>query len=330
MKCTFIGSGSDEVRYSFQDTKSHQVFRSRDITFVDSIYEARSSDTSEGSENSKSFEDSGRLDEEYSEDGASFKKGGSETLHVRRSNTKSRAPVSDVHQVGDEREVEVLRSFNWPPIELITEDGLLPDRERVQRVLYVRRYRKVRAVALLKGSVFCMFGGTKRLGTSVVEGKVVRSLQRLLEIESSEVISLQSGTGGPTTLERVASCIVGREAYCSTEFEGRIVGCKSNPTLHGACSLARVVQFFTIVQFSTIMQFGTSLSSLYSLFVRAVCGGAIYHTQVCIEVCAGVVYPNSELQCHCGVVLSAGPGLSEGATTTPFALRVVVELWLSK
>nr|GEZ01849.1 retrovirus-related Pol polyprotein from transposon TNT 1-94 [Tanacetum cinerariifolium] len=315
---TLEGSGSDEVRYSFQDTKSHQVFQSRDITFVDSIYGARSSDTSEGSENSRSFEDSGRLDEEYSEDGASFKEGGSKTLHVRRSNTKSRAPkkaineemvsleknkmcslvrilagkkasqrlwmfkvkedqnnrkmykarlvvkgfqqkwgldyheifssvmkmttISDVHQVGDEREVEVLRSFNWPPIELTTKDGLLPDRDRVQRVLYVRRYRKVRAVALLKGSVFCMFGGTKRLGTSVVEGKVVQSLQRLLEMESSEVISLQ----------------------------------------------------------------------------------------VCIEVCAGVVYPNSELQCHCGVVLSAGPGLSEVATTTPFALRVVVELWLIK
>ncbi|GJT55539.1 hypothetical protein Tco_0990593 [Tanacetum coccineum] len=46
MKCTFIGSGSDEVRYSFQDTKSHQVIRSRDITFVDSIYGARSATNS--------------------------------------------------------------------------------------------------------------------------------------------------------------------------------------------------------------------------------------------------------------------------------------------
>ncbi|GKE79231.1 hypothetical protein Tco_1545351 [Tanacetum coccineum] len=99
MKCTFIRSDSDEVRYSFQDTKSHQVIRSRDITFVDSIYEARSatnssslmkpiqksqspggsSDTSEGSENSGSFEDSGRLDEEYSEDGALSEEGGFET-----------------------------------------------------------------------------------------------------------------------------------------------------------------------------------------------------------------------------------------------------------
>ncbi|GJY88500.1 retrovirus-related pol polyprotein from transposon TNT 1-94 [Tanacetum coccineum] len=309
MKCTFIGSGSDEVRYSFRDTKSHQVIRSRDITFVDSIYGARSatnsssltkpiqksqvvlvdilenlaendsivaehglsseitqspggsSDTSEGSENSRSFEDSGRSDEEYSEDGASSKEGGSETPQVRRSTRESRAPVRyspsanyllltengepdsysealsskefvqwnkaiieemvslkmneacslvrlpagknasqslwmfmvkeeqdgskrykarlmvkaqkrgflaswaerkprvqiegnsvrtdlsseatvlifvgdswneepcrDVHQVGDEREVEVLRIFNWPPSELITEDDVLPER----------------------------------------------------------------------------------------------------------------------------------------------------------------------------------------------------------
>ncbi|GJW75489.1 hypothetical protein Tco_0134859 [Tanacetum coccineum] len=42
MKCAFIGSGSYEMRYSFQDTKSHQVIRSRDITFIDSIYRARS------------------------------------------------------------------------------------------------------------------------------------------------------------------------------------------------------------------------------------------------------------------------------------------------
>ncbi|GJV77535.1 hypothetical protein Tco_1509119 [Tanacetum coccineum] len=141
MKSTFIGSGSDEMRYSFQDMKSHQVIRSRDITFVDSIYGARSatdsssltkpiqkiqvvlvdipdnlaendnivaehwlsseitkslggsSNTSEGSENSRSFEDSGRSDKEYSEDRASSKEGGSETLQVRRSTRESRAPV---------------------------------------------------------------------------------------------------------------------------------------------------------------------------------------------------------------------------------------------
>ncbi|GJY70677.1 retrovirus-related pol polyprotein from transposon TNT 1-94 [Tanacetum coccineum] len=135
------GSGLDEMRYSFWDTKSHQVIRSRDITFADSIYGARSatdsssltkpiqksqvvlvdipdnlaendsivaehglsseitqspggsSDTSEGSENSGSFKDSGRSDEEYSEDGASSKEGGFETPQVRRSTRESRAPV---------------------------------------------------------------------------------------------------------------------------------------------------------------------------------------------------------------------------------------------
>ncbi|GKD19889.1 retrovirus-related pol polyprotein from transposon TNT 1-94, partial [Tanacetum coccineum] len=42
MKCTFIGNSLDEMRYSFRDTKSHQVIRSRDITFKDSIYGSRS------------------------------------------------------------------------------------------------------------------------------------------------------------------------------------------------------------------------------------------------------------------------------------------------
>nr|GEW98475.1 ribonuclease H-like domain-containing protein [Tanacetum cinerariifolium] len=34
-------------------------------------------------------------------------------------------PCNNVHQVGDEIEVEVLRSFNWPPSELITENDFL-------------------------------------------------------------------------------------------------------------------------------------------------------------------------------------------------------------
>nr|GEW43300.1 retrovirus-related Pol polyprotein from transposon TNT 1-94 [Tanacetum cinerariifolium] len=199
-----------------------------------------SSETSEGSENSKRFEDSGRLNEEYSKDRASSKEEGFESPHVRRSTRESRAPVSkesvqwkkaiikemvsleknqtcslvrlpaskkasqslwmfrvkeeqdgskrlvlrivaakDLHleqldiktaflhgdldediymtqpegfqtvgkeenvvdtkslihlvknlKVGNEREVEVLGSFNWPPSKLITEDGLLPERER--------------------------------------------------------------------------------------------------------------------------------------------------------------------------------------------------------
>ncbi|GJT79641.1 hypothetical protein Tco_1053983 [Tanacetum coccineum] len=130
MKCTFIGSSSDAMRNSFQDTKSHQS-------------PGVSSDTSEGYKNSRSFEDSGRSDEEYSEDGASSKEGGSMTPQVQRSTRESSAPVrvlifvedswneepcKDVYQVGDVREVEVLHSFNCPPSELITEDGVLPER----------------------------------------------------------------------------------------------------------------------------------------------------------------------------------------------------------
>ncbi|GKA58055.1 hypothetical protein Tco_0757243 [Tanacetum coccineum] len=108
-----------------------------------------SSDTSEGSENSRSFEDSGRSDEEYSEDGASSKEGGFETQQnqtfslVRISAGKKASQrlwmfkVKEEQNgrkrykprlVGDEREVEVLRSFNWPPSELITDDGVLLER----------------------------------------------------------------------------------------------------------------------------------------------------------------------------------------------------------
>ncbi|GJW01232.1 hypothetical protein Tco_1556483, partial [Tanacetum coccineum] len=61
----------------------------------------------------------------------------------RCSEKQNEDPCRDVHQVGDEREVEALSSLNLPPR------------------------------LLMNG------------------GKVVRSLQRLLEMESSEVISLQ-------------------------------------------------------------------------------------------------------------------------------------------
>ncbi|GKC69252.1 retrovirus-related pol polyprotein from transposon TNT 1-94 [Tanacetum coccineum] len=165
-------------------------------------------DTNEGSENSGSFKDSRRSDEEYSGDKASSKEGkaiNEEMVSLEKNQTCSlvrlptgkkasqslwmfrvraeqdgrkrvlifvedswnEEPCSDVHQTGDEIEVEVLHSFNWPPSKLITEDGILPERGYSQlmmlvqdtlyrmspgpRVLYVQRYRKVRAVALLMG-----------------------------------------------------------------------------------------------------------------------------------------------------------------------------------
>nr|GEW89208.1 retrovirus-related Pol polyprotein from transposon TNT 1-94 [Tanacetum cinerariifolium] len=52
-----------------------------------------SSNTSEGSKNSRSFEDFGRSDKEDSKDGASFKEEGSETPHVQRSNRESMALI---------------------------------------------------------------------------------------------------------------------------------------------------------------------------------------------------------------------------------------------
>nr|GEX99707.1 hypothetical protein [Tanacetum cinerariifolium] len=128
-----------------------------------------SSDTSEGSKNSESFEDSRRSDEEYSKDGASSEEGGSKTPHERRHHKdyecsrlkKSRMARkgSDMaefnkpkwwfslvfemkdrcseKQVGDEREVEVLRSFSWPPSELITDDGVLPEKGRADYVVQI-------------------------------------------------------------------------------------------------------------------------------------------------------------------------------------------------
>ncbi|GKA98492.1 retrovirus-related pol polyprotein from transposon TNT 1-94, partial [Tanacetum coccineum] len=99
MKCTFIGSGSDEVSATDSSSLTKPIQKSQ-VVLVDisenlaknnSIVAEHelsskitqspggSSDTSEGSENSGSFEDSGRSDEEYSEDRASSKEGSSET-----------------------------------------------------------------------------------------------------------------------------------------------------------------------------------------------------------------------------------------------------------
>ncbi|GJT02787.1 retrovirus-related pol polyprotein from transposon TNT 1-94 [Tanacetum coccineum] len=100
-KQRYYSCGSDEMRYSFRDTKSHQVIREAEILqlwtrFMEPVQKSLRAHV--GAQirvrgpKTVSFEDSGRSDE-YSEDGASFKEGGSETPQVRRSTRVSRAPV---------------------------------------------------------------------------------------------------------------------------------------------------------------------------------------------------------------------------------------------
>ncbi|GKB38613.1 retrovirus-related pol polyprotein from transposon TNT 1-94, partial [Tanacetum coccineum] len=306
MKCIFIGNGSDEVRYSFRDTKSQQVIRSRDITFVDSIYGARYATNSSSltkpiqksqvvlvdipenlAENDRIVAEHGLSSEITQSPGIRVRGpktvGASRIVEDQMKNTlktehppireaprlyryedppespglrkdyqqgrmhhkacgcswlkksmmaakaqkrgfsaswagrkprvqiegnsvrtdssteatmKDRCskkqvlgyvltvgvttveyswneePCRDVHQVGDEREVEVLRSFNWPPSELITEDGVLPERgysqfNDVSSGYLDTLYRKSPSPAFGWCSVFRMFGGTESLARVV-------------------------------------------------------------------------------------------------------------------------------------------------------------------
>ncbi|GJV81551.1 hypothetical protein Tco_1517421 [Tanacetum coccineum] len=108
MKCTFIArSATDSSSLTKPIQKSQVVLVDipKNLAENDSIVVEHglsskitqslsgSSDTSEGSKNSRIFEDSGRSDEEYSEDKSSSKEGGSKTPDVRRSTRESRAPV---------------------------------------------------------------------------------------------------------------------------------------------------------------------------------------------------------------------------------------------
>ncbi|GKD59085.1 retrovirus-related pol polyprotein from transposon TNT 1-94 [Tanacetum coccineum] len=110
MKCTFIGYGSDEMGYRFWDSKSHKKdqvaledspenLANKSIVIEHGLSSeitqslSGSSDASEGSENSGSFEDGGRSNEEDYKDRASSEEGGSETPQLQRSTRESRAPV---------------------------------------------------------------------------------------------------------------------------------------------------------------------------------------------------------------------------------------------
>ncbi|GJY54021.1 hypothetical protein Tco_0445685 [Tanacetum coccineum] len=149
-----IGLRIPEEEWRGKDTSlAHlKVIRSRDITFVDLIYEARSATDSSSLTNpiQKSQvvlvdipENLAENDSIVAEHGGSFKDSGRSNKEDSKDEEFSEEGGSETPQVGDEREVKVLRSFNWPSSELITDDGVLP--ERVQ---------KGREVALFKGRLF--------------------------------------------------------------------------------------------------------------------------------------------------------------------------------
>ncbi|GJZ32087.1 hypothetical protein Tco_0577523 [Tanacetum coccineum] len=54
----------------------------------------------------------------------------------------------DDHQVGDEKEVEVLCNFNWLPRELITKDGVLPEKEVIPSLMIFETYVKAKDLDL--------------------------------------------------------------------------------------------------------------------------------------------------------------------------------------
>nr|GEW30273.1 reverse transcriptase domain-containing protein [Tanacetum cinerariifolium] len=186
MKCTFICSGSDEIRYSFWDTKTHQKSQ---VVLIDILKNLAENDirVSEHELSSKITQSlGGRLRDSkgtkihHRVQGSGKKKAiieemvsleknqacslvrlpvgkkASQSLWMFKvkeeqddskstkarvfSYLRKRKPKEQIKgnslwndssteaTVGDEREVEVLRSFNWPSSLLKTDDGVLPER----------------------------------------------------------------------------------------------------------------------------------------------------------------------------------------------------------
>ncbi|GJZ01348.1 retrovirus-related pol polyprotein from transposon TNT 1-94 [Tanacetum coccineum] len=75
--------------------------------------------------------------------------------------------------------------------------------------------------------------GTKSLAAMFTRIPCIESLLALRLVGAACFVCSAVQKGGPATLEHVTSCIVEMEAYCSTGFEGRVVGCKPNPTSFG-------------------------------------------------------------------------------------------------
>ncbi|GJW96744.1 retrovirus-related pol polyprotein from transposon TNT 1-94 [Tanacetum coccineum] len=150
MKCTFIGSDSDEMRYNFRDTKRKKklINKLSPAAYLHPGYGAASVSMRRSTHKSEGFQLAGqeenlecRLKEilygliqaprlRYLKFDSFMQKVKALTWQnsTSLSDFWNEEPCSDVHQVGDEREVEVLGSFNWLLSDLITDDCVLPER----------------------------------------------------------------------------------------------------------------------------------------------------------------------------------------------------------
>nr|GEX01949.1 retrovirus-related Pol polyprotein from transposon TNT 1-94 [Tanacetum cinerariifolium] len=262
-----------------------------------------SSDTSDGFENSGSFEDNGRSNEKYYEDGASSKEGGSETpqseYQQERRHHKdcgcSRSKKS--RMTGKLHEPSYVGALNDTSTQYKSKGLQLARQEenlecRLKEILYGLIQAPRLHVGLyslsslllswqtpisMRNSLKCGLLSPEVVFTPV--DRCTRGLGFLIVCITVFWVVLCEGLGGSlkvtcfflglgagasqfsllgplfylpftpafkvslalyliaikldvnrATLEHVASCIVGREAYCSTGFEERIVGCNPNPT----------------------------------------------------------------------------------------------------
>nr|GEW96867.1 retrovirus-related Pol polyprotein from transposon TNT 1-94 [Tanacetum cinerariifolium] len=211
------GSGSADVR-SRNLAENDSIVAEHGLSLEITQSPAGSSDMSEGSKNSRSFEDSGRSDEN--------------TLKMKHP-TRQEAPR--LHRYEDPPEstwlqetkssihlVKKLKFCSWAKLVRILIS------ERSLSLLNILRMKSLAAMftrLVMKEKLkFCVAS----TGLQVAQPQV--NLDSAVAQVEQITSFTWSGTGGPATLEQVASCIVGGEAYCSTGFEGRIVGCKLNPT----------------------------------------------------------------------------------------------------
>ncbi|GJZ36138.1 retrovirus-related pol polyprotein from transposon TNT 1-94, partial [Tanacetum coccineum] len=229
-----------------------------------------SSDTSEGSDNNRSFEDSGSSDEEYSEDGASSKEEGSKTPQRMVNQSYSKA-------LSSKEPVQRKKAINEEIVSLEKNQACslvrLPARKKASHSLWMFRVKEkqdgskrlvlsivavedlhleqldVKTAFLygdldediymtqLEGSDMAEFNNHKWVLIFVKDSwnkepcKDVHQVAQPQVNPDSTIAQVEqitpftyNGTGGPATLEQVASYIIGRKAYCDTGFKGKIVG----------------------------------------------------------------------------------------------------------